>query len=240
MKKIILCLYIIILAPIASHAQNGNRRVSIIPHAGITFSKIDGDAITYGKKWKTGFTAGAGVEIPVADKISITTGADYSLLGTGLDVDNDINAEAYTAHTEEAKINAAYLSVPLQLKLYANNNLAFHFGIEAGFMLFATGHATTTGIKVMDIGDGVASSLLWESYKQKDSEDVDTYFRNIVWDIPVGVSYEYKNIVLSATYRFEVRKSMHINQGGPFDVYSKALTGRQHPILVTLGYKFRL
>lgn len=241
MKKLILLLSLIFLPFAVVNAQNDSRRVSIIPHAGVAFSKLDGDAISYGKKWKAGFTAGAEVEIPVANSVSIATGADYSLLGTGLDVDNDYKGEAYTAHTDNAKINVGYISVPVQIKYYANKSLAFHIGVEASFKLFATEHATTTGIKVMDIGDGQASTLLWESYKQKDSEDVGKYFRNFIWDIPVGLSYEYKNIVLSATYRFEVRKSIHINNyEGLFNTYDGASTARHHAILVTLGYRFRL
>lgn len=241
MKKIIFCLYLIILLPAIANAQGNSRRVSIIPHAGVAFSKLDGNAISVGKKWKTGFTAGAEVEIPVADRFSIATGADYSLLGTGLKVDNDYKEEAYTAHTDNAKINVGYISVPVQLKYYANKSLAFHVGIEAGFMLFATAHTTTTGIKAMDIGDGMASTLLWESYKQKNSEDVGDNFRNIIWDVPVGLSYEYKNIILNATYRFEVRKSIHINNfEGLFNTYTGASTARHHAILVTLGYRFRL
>lgn len=240
MKKTILLLSIILL-PLIANAKDGNRRVSIIPHAGMTISKMDGDAITAGKKWKTGWTAGAEVDIPVADKLSIITGADYSLVGTGLKSSEELSGENYKAKVDNMKINAGYVSVPLQLKAYANNGLAFHIGIEAGFLVLAKTHAEVKGIRAMDIGGGKASTLLWENFKEKQSEDASDNFRNIIWDIPVGVSYEWHNVVLNATYRFEVRKAIHQNpSGSQYMAYYDALTARNHAILVTLGYRFRL
>lgn len=240
MKKAIFLLSLILL-PLVASAQSGNRRVSIIPHAGLTISKMDGDAITIGKKWKTGWTAGAEVDIPVAKKLSIITGADYSLIGTGLKGSEEQSGEAYTATIDNRKINVGYVSVPLQVKAYTNCGLAFHIGVEAGFMVLAKEHAEIRGIKAMDIGGGMASTLLWENFKEKQSESVKDNFRNIIWDIPVGVSYEWHNIVLNATYRFEVRKAIHLNpSGSQYMAYYDAMTARNHAILVTLGYRFRL
>lgn len=238
MKKTILLLSLILL-PLASLAQDRDRCVSVIPHAGLTISRIDGDAITVGTKWKTGWTAGAGVDFPLTDKLSILTGVEYSLIGTGLKGDERNYGESYSATTDNMKINVGYVSVPLQLNTHIYDGLSFNFGIEAGFLVLAKAHADVTGTRAMDIGSGKASTLLWENFKEKESEDVKDNFRNIVWSIPVGLSYEWRNIVLNASYRFEIRKAMSLNTREGLFTYENP-TARNHAILVTLGYRFRL
>lgn len=239
MKKLIL-LFSLIFLPLVSMAQD-SRRVSLIPHAGLTISKMQGDAITAGKKWKTGWTAGVEADIPFTDHYSIFTGVDYSLVGTNLDANETSSGDGYVAKTDNAKINVGYVSVPLCLNKHFDNGFAFRVGIEAGFLVLAKAHADVKGIRAMDIGGGQASTLLWENFKQRQSEDVSGSFRNIVWDIPVGVSYEWRNIVLSGSYRFEIRKAIsQAPEGSHFMAYYDALTARNHAILVTLGYRFRL
>ena len=100
-----------------------------------------------------------------------------------------------------------------------------------------TPHAGMT----IDIGDGMSSIFLWENYQTKESEDVSGQFRRIIYDIPVGLSYEWQNIVLNATYRFEVRKAIHhYAYDTSWVPMQDALTARNHAILITLGYRFKL
>ncbi len=235
MKKIFLLL--IAILPLVAMAQNDDMHVSIEPHAGMTISKMDGNALNGPKTWKTGWTAGAGVEIPLSSYYSLTTGVDYSLIGTGFKE----RKEKYSSL--KSHINAAYVSVPLQVKAYFPQvkGLAAHIGAEIGFLTSAKVHAETTSIRTMDIGDGMSSYFLWENYKAKESEDVSKLFRNIIYDIPVGMSYEWRNITLNATYRFEIRKAIHNNAyNSGWMAFQEALTARNHAILVTLGYKFKL
>ena len=110
MKKIFFLL--LALLPVVASAQNDNMRVSITPHAGMTISKMDGNAINREKTWKTGWTAGAEVEIPLSRYYSLTTGVDYSAIGTGLKDEHEQYA------TVKSHINADYVSVPLQFKAY--------------------------------------------------------------------------------------------------------------------------
>ena len=77
MKKIFFLLLAIL--PLAALAQNENRRVSIEPHAGMTISKMHGGALTRDETWKTGWTAGAELEIPLSTYYSLTTGVGYGL-----------------------------------------------------------------------------------------------------------------------------------------------------------------
>ena len=235
MKKIFFLL--LALLPVVASAQNDNMRVSITPHAGMTFSKMDGDAINREKTWKTGWTAGAEVEIPLSRYYSLTTGVDYSAIGTGLKDEHEQYA------TVKSHINADYVSVPLQFKAYFRGvkGLAAHIGAEMGIQTSAKVHAKMTSIRTMDIGDGMSSIFLWENYQTKESEDVSGQFRRIIYDIPVGLSYEWQNIVLNATYRFEVRKAIHhYAYDTSWVPMQDALPARNHAILITLGYRFKL
>lgn len=235
MKKIFLLLTAIL--PIVAMAQNDDMRVSIEPHTGMTVSKMDGNALNGDMTWKTGWTAGAEVEIPLSNYYSLTAGVDYSLIGTGFKERN----EKYSSL--KSHINAAYVSVPLQVKAYFPRvkGLAAHIGAEIGFLTSAKVHSETKSIRTMDIGDGMSSYFLWENYKTKESEDVSKVFRNIIYGIPVGLSYEWHNIMLNATYRFEIRKAIHHNAyNSSWLAFQDALTARNHAILITLGYKFKL
>lgn len=229
--------FLFAMMPIVGMAQNVSRRVSVAPHAGMTLSKMDGSAIRLDKTWKTGWTAGAEVEIPLSDYYSVITGADYSLIGTGLDTQR----EGYAS--QKSHINVSYVSVPLQLKAYLSKpaGLAFHIGVEAGFLLSAKEHDKITNIRTMDLGGGMSSMLLWERYTATKHQDLNKSFRNIIYDIPVGLSYENHNFIVSATYRFEVRKAVYHNTyNSGWGGIRNALTARNHAILLTLGYKFRL
>ena len=191
MKKIFFLLLAIL--PLAALAQNENRRVSIEPHAGMTISKMHGGALTRDETWKTGWTAGAELEIPLSTYYSLTTGVDYALIGTGFKEEKEQYSSA------KSWINASYVYVPLQIKAYSPvvKGLAVHLGVEMGIMTSAKAHAEMTSIRTMDIGDGMSSVFLWENYQTKESEDVSGKFRNIIYDINHA-------ILITLGYRFKL------------------------------------
>lgn len=235
MKKIFFLLLAIL--PLTALAQNETMRVSVAPHAGMTISKMHGSALNKDETWKTGWTAGAEVEIPLSRYYSLTTGVDYSAIGTGFKDEHEPYA------TIKSHINADYVSVPLQLKAYFKGikGLTAHVGAEMGIRTSAKAHAKMTSIRTMDIGGGMSSIFLWENYQTKESEDVSGQFRRIIYDIPVGLSYEWHHVTLNATYRFEVRKAIHrYAYDSRWVSVQDALTARNHAILITLGYHFKL
>ena len=88
--KHIITVVIMMLLPMWTTAQNESRHVSVIPHAGVTIAKMNGAALTVAEKWKAGYTVGASVEFPLSQNISLHTGADFSLKGTGHEKQKDI------------------------------------------------------------------------------------------------------------------------------------------------------
>lgn len=91
----------------------------------------------------------------------------------------------------------------------------------------------------MDIGDGTSSMYLWENYTEKKTENVSDKFRNFVAGIPMGLSYEHRNVMIDATYTLEVlRQAMSFPYSNGF--LSGTVSARNYPIYITIGYKFRL
>lgn len=166
--KHIITVIIMMLLPMWTTAQNESRHVSVIPHAGVTIAKMNGAALTVAEKWKAGYTVGASVEFPLSQNFSLLTGADFSLIGTGLEKQKEKYASA------DEKLDVTYLSVPLQIKTYFSGvkGLAAHIGVQAGILLSAKDKMTIHSIRTMTLGNDVSSLYLWESYKEKKSEDV--------------------------------------------------------------------
>ena len=235
--KHIIAVAIMMLLPMWATAQNESRHVSVIPHAGVTIAKMNGAALTAAEKWKTGYTVGASVEFPLSQKFSLLTGADFSLIGTGFEKQKEKYASA------DEKLDVTYLSVPLQIKTYFSGvkGLAAHIGVQAGILLSAKDKMTIHSIRTMNLGNDVSSMYLWESYKEKKSEDVSSKFRNVVIGIPLGVSYEWRHITLDASYCFELRQAISLKTDNPGGWgFNNSPTARNYAIYITAGYKFTL
>ena len=101
------------------------------------------------------------------------------------------------------KKNLAYITVPVLANYYLVNGLAVKTGVEVGFKSSA------------------------ESKNGDEKEDIEGV-KSVIMSIPVGASYEYKNVVLDARYNIGVTKAF------------KEGNAKQSAFVVTLGYKFKL
>jgi opacity protein-like surface antigen len=101
---------------------------------------------------------------------------------------------------------ADYVNVPIMANVYVAPGLAVKLGVQPGFNVnskFETTVAGTTG-----------------------STDIDA--KSVDFSIPVGLSYEYKNVVLDARYNWGLTKVFD-NRDYKNSVFQ-----------ITLGYKFEL
>jgi opacity protein-like surface antigen len=97
-----------------------------------------------------------------------------------------------------------YLNVPITANFYVAQGLALKTGLQMGFLMNAKDES-------VDIKDACEKFNL---------------------AIPIGLSYEYQNIVLDARYNLAVTK---VNKNGNDDN-----KWRSSLIQITLGYKFKL
>lgn len=114
--------------------------------------------------------------------------------------------EEVTGAKEEVtdiKANLAYITVPVLANYYLIEGLAVKTGVEVGFKSSA-------------------------EYKYGDNKaDIDGV-KSVIMTIPVGASYEYRNVVLDARYNIGVTKAFKWDDAKP------------SAFVVTLGYKFAL
>jgi len=106
------------------------------------------------------------------------------------------------------KFKLDYINVPVLANVYLTKGLAVKLGVQPGFNV---GNSVT-----------VAGNTVSQSKKEGDG------VKSVDLSIPVGLSYEYKNVVLDARYNWGVTKA--------YD----GLDSKNSVFQITLGYKFEL
>lgn len=192
MKKMFLAAAMM-LASVATFAQNAEGQITIQPKVGLNIANLtdadDADA-------RIGLAVGAEFEYGVTDMIGVSAGLIYSMQGAKEKVEG-----------VDVTMKLDYLNVPILANVYVAPGLAVKLGIQPSFKLSAKMKGEVSGGSV-----------------EADLDDV----KGFDLAIPVGVSYQYQNIVLDARYNWGVTKIMD-------DVDSK-----NSVFQITLGYKFSL
>ena len=147
---------------------------------------------------RIGLAAGAEFEYGVTDMIGVSAGLVYSMQGY-----------KFSEGNYDTTVKLDYLNVPILANVYVAPGLAVKLGVQPGFKL-------SSKVKI----EGSGTSIEGES----DDDGV----KGFDLAIPVGVSYQYQNIVLDARYNWGVTKIVD-------DADSK-----NSVFQITLGYKFSL
>lgn len=152
-----------------------------------------------GTKGKVGFVGGLEAEYGVAKNFSLSLGAMYSMEGARLEKIGDV----------KHKYNFSYLNVPVLAQYYIVPGLAIKAGAQFGFRMSAKEKLTNDG----------------NSIEANIKDDV----KGFNFAIPVGISYEYKNVVLDGRYIFGATKNFKNVEKNKTSLFQ-----------ITLGYKFAL
>ena len=147
---------------------------------------------------RIGLAAGAEFEYGVTDMIGVSAGLVYSMQGY-----------KFSEGNYDTTVKLDYLNVPILANVYVAPGLAVKLGVQPGFKL-------SSKVKI----EGSGTSIEGES----DDDGV----KGFDLAIPVGVSYQYQNIVLDARYNWGVTKVFD-DGDSKNSVYQ-----------ITLGYKFSL
>ena len=202
MKRIVL-FTAILMATIVVKAQGEEGDFTIQPKVGINQSSLS-DADKAIVEVNFGFEG----EYMLTDNLSFAAGVIVSNQGAKYD-SNDTGT--YTADLD-------YANVPVVLNYYVLPGLAIKAGVQPGFRVKAK--AKTDGASVdLDEMYGIISKATGEEVK----------INKFDLSIPVGISYEYKNIVLDVRYNWGLVKIANV--GDAF--YNRVLS-------INLGYKFNI
>ena len=219
MKKKIVIMMVLLLAVVGAKAQeveNPVGRFSVIPRIGVTLANWSGltletlDGTSLESKYQAGFMGGADVEYRINKSLGITLGAYYARQGMRFpDCELTENADKgeYTG-IKNHHVNLNYIQVPLMLKAYLVEGLSVNAGVQVGFLC----------------GDGKIT------YKDMRETEATWPAKKVDVAIPLGLSYEYMNVILDARYNVSLTKA---GKGDWDNCKNKALT-------FTVGYRFTL
>ena len=182
----------------ATFAQNEVGQLTIQPKVGVNIANITDADDT---DPRIGLAAGAEFEYGLTDNIGLSAGVLYSMQGVKTTIIDD-----------DCTWKLDFLNVPILANFYVAKGFAVKLGVQPGFKLSSKAKVKGSGTSV-----------------EVDANDIEGInIKSIDLSIPVGLSYQYQNIVFDARYNWGVTKIVD-------DADSK------HSVFqITVGYKFSL
>lgn len=153
-----------------------------------------------GDKPRFGLAFGAELECMVSKMVGLSTGAFYSQQGYRTDVETGYGKAHCTLQLD-------YLNFPILLNAHVSKRFTIKLGVQPAFRLNSSVKASMKNASATERTDGLRSY------------DV---------SMPIGVSYEYKNVVFDARYNYS------------FITLAKGADAKNSVLQMTVGYKFRL
>ncbi|ATV32486.1 PorT family protein [Prevotella intermedia] len=229
MRRLFL-LSLFVLSVFAVQAQPKWGTWSVVPHVGVSFANLTNDAIHVAdnrishSQTRIGFSGGADVYYQLTDKLALSGGVAYTQAGCNFkDIPADLSARSGTVF-HDSYFNLGYVDVPLLAHVYVSKGLSFSVGCQPSFLTKATAHAEMQDYET----DGKGGIKYDKNVVSKG--DAKSLFKKTAFAIPVGVSYEYENVMLTARYNIGLTK-----------VYDHEIGDSKNKIItVSVGYKFNL
>ena len=233
MKKNIVFVMMLLLSAMGAMAQEVEDPVgkfSVIPRIGVALSNWSNNSILVNAKGdeiksknQAGFMAGADVEYRATEYVGVSLGAYYARLGYRYadyeTVENADKKQYWGIKNHHADID--YIQVPLMLKGYVTRQFVAMVGVQAGFRC---GDAKFSYEETSLEKDKYGATY----YKDTKKVEGTLAAKSMNISIPVGVSYEYMNVILDARYNIGLTK----------------LNDVEHPknnfLTFTVGYRFTL
>lgn len=229
MRRLFL-LSLFVLSVFSVQAQPKWGTWSVVPHVGVSFANLTKDAIyvpysgTSHSQTRIGFSGGADVYYQLTDKLALSGGVAYTQAGCNFkDVPADLSARSGTV-LHDSYFNLGYVDVPLLAHVYVSKGLAFSVGCQPSFLTKATAHA-----EMQDYETDGKGGIKYDKNVVSEG-DAKSLFKKTAFAIPVGISYEYENVMLTARYNIGLSKVYNHDLG---DSKNKIIT-------VSVGYKFNL
>lgn len=200
MKKLFLVASVLMLS-VGAFAQHEVGSLTIQPKVGLNIANYtDSDD----SDPRIGLAAGAEFEYQITEMFSLSAGLIYSMQGA---------KESATEQGVKVKMTAKtdYINIPILANIYVAKGFALKLGIQPGFNVNSSYTASAQGIDV-------SGSL----------SDLGVDIKSFDFAIPVGLSYEFNNVVIDGRYNIGVTKMVD-NDDSKNSVFQ-----------FTVGYKFSL
>jgi hypothetical protein len=236
MKRIAILFAAMSLSAMAATAQNKVGEFSIKPMVGINVSDISADdEADYNVK--VGFTGGVEAEYGVTPWLGVSLGAIYSQQGAKIKASlsefgvNEEGRQVAVLLDMKGKLKADYINMPLLANFYVWKGLAIKTGLQVGFLVNDKMNVDAAIARVTAPDTEDLSKPSTDNFFSSFSVEGSDICKSVVFGIPIGLSYEYKNITLDARYYFGLTR---------MDDAEEDPAARNRCLSITLGYKFKL
>lgn len=246
-QRLLLTAILFVACSISVAAQES--RWSLKPNGGITVATLSGDEVEYLKDgW--GWTLGVEAERRLSERLGLSLGIHFTKNLVNDDRRVISSDRFYYIEFYDLSMKSECLTLPLMVNFHITKGLTAKFGVQPTLLL-----AARERYKYLGYQWRVAPLVVPET---PPSEDEINRFGEYRWDkgvrkqcqrlgtmIPVGLSYEWRNIQLDVRYHFALYnllkddKVKHI----PWSEMLNSLTGKSvksRYLQLTVGYRFNL
>lgn len=227
MKRIAV-LIVLVTSTLVSMAQNKPGTWSVVPHIGVSLSSLSGgsslyeigdnEAVEIKPHTLLGFIGGVDVMYQASDVVGVSAGLSFVQAGCKFKDGKGKNSVVYNRN-----LRMNYVAMPILIHSYLLPRFSVKVGVEPTLLLGARSHEIQQSFEVDK--EGKKSNFQEDEF----TVDIKNGMHKFGLSIPVGVSYEYENVVLGALY--------HV---GVFNVYKLGESSRNSILEVSVGYKFNL
>lgn len=254
-EKQLLVLAALLIAASTASAQQKARTFSVTPKVGVTVSNITGQLPVYvayavmpdvsgtegtifvpdsdpgkwglisyeNQKRKAGFTAGVEAQYQFTSLFGLSVGVFYTQQGAKYGTKGKSgtpNGEQFD-FKDDLKVNLNSIATPVLANVYVWKGLALKAGLQPEF---AVSRSTSGDYAI--------------SYKGKPATTSSgAFIKTFALSVPVGISYEYKNLVADLRYNFGVT---NLRQDGDKWNRSYGPAAHNRSLTFTVGYKWGL
>lgn len=236
MKRKLLFVFFVMASSLAM-AQRAAGTFSVIPRVGVSLANLSGDAVytsvggdnsvALKSRYKAGFVGGVDFDYQFIPQLSVSLGAFFSQQGCRYandKVEEEIAGKKYKyLGFSNASTQLNYLNIPLMANFYLSDNFAIKCGVQVGVNLSGKMKYTETPYSVNEDGEVELEKPIDYNF--------DANCKKVDISIPVGLSYEYENVIVDARYNIGLSK-----------IYDVAgLKGSKGQVIqFTVGYRFEL
>lgn len=244
MKKSILGIVLLLFSAIGVNAQETENPVgkfSVIPHVGVGISNWSNNEISFQggemlkSKYQAGFNGGVDVEYRATKEVAVSLGVNYVRLGfkfPSYQTENKGKDVTILEGYDNVHANMDYIQVPLKVRAYITRSLSLTLGVQAGFLC-------GDGKLKMDYTQATIGKNDEVTAKETETQTKTWPTKNIDVSIPIGVSYEYMGVILSAQYNLGLTNVSDISKvtdkGGESYINENC---KNRGFAVTVGYRF--
>lgn len=255
MKKQLLVIAALLMTASTASAQQKAGTFSVTPKVGVTVSNITGRMPVYvayavmpqvpehegtiyvpdsdpgkwglisyeNQKRKAGFTAGVEAQYQFTRLFGLSVGVFYTQQGAKYGTKGKSgtpNGEQFD-FKDDLKVNLNSIAIPVLANVYVWKGLALKAGLQPEF---AVSRSTSGDFAI--------------SYKGKPATTSSgAFIKTFALSVPVGISYEYKNLVADLRYNFGVT---NLRQDGDKWNRSYGPAAHNRSLTFTVGYKWGL